>query len=201
MIWKDGIALRGGQSEPPAYHAYQATNYQGVGLSLLQATRLKYIITNYGVTQNGVANAIWAITNTGGAQNSVYLDAVDNAASDGSEGNMVFMLASNSSYQNMIVWKPDVACTLTAFAGNDLDVCEGENTTLSGTANGGTAPYSYQWTVGSPITYQAENGTVGGGAQIENVETPFGGTGYIEYYQNIGEYFEMPHNNCRIWLV
>ena len=184
--------IEGDKSEPPAYLTYNNTNYLGVGLTALQAAKIGYILSKYSVTANGVANAIWAITNTGGSQNTIYSEAVNNASVDGSELGLLFLISTNSSYQNMVVWKPSIGCTLTVEAGENQPICEGSSTTLNASTTNGAAPFVYQWSDGTTNTYQAENGTVGGGAQKENIDTPFDGTGYIEYYAAIGEYFEIP---------
>ncbi len=188
---------------PTAYTRYTRTNYSGVGISALQAARLNWIVCNYAYNQSGVAQAVWAITNTtGGLRNTIYNQAVSAVPSaDGSQTNMVFYKSSISTFQDMIQWECQNSCNVTARAGSDKTICEGASTTLSASGSNGTFPYTYSWSegisttsAGSAITVQAESGNVGGGARVESVQSNYNGSGYVEFYAANGEYSEVTVN-------
>ncbi len=184
---------------PNAYTQYTRTNYSGVGLSALQAARLNWIICNYPFNQSGVAYAVWAITETGGERNAIYNEAVSAITSaDGSQNSLVFYKSSVSTIQDMIQWECQSSCNITARAGSDKTICEGESVTLSAAGSNGTSPYSYSWSEGGSsennITVQAESGSAGGGALIESVQGGYNGSGYVEFYAANGEYSEVTIN-------
>ncbi len=193
--------IDGNLSSPPQWNLYTETNYQGVGISALTASRLNWIICNYDYNASEVAVAIWYLTNTGGSSNSITIAAQNAVTSaDGSENSMIFYKSNNSSYQDMVEYECRSTCNIVANAGSNETICSGESVELNGSANSGSSPYTYNWGGnnggGSTLTEEAENGIVGGGAHVDNVQANYSGTGYIEFNSNIGEYVQMTVNGA-----
>ena len=188
--------IDGNKATPVAYNAFNTANYTGVGLTALQAARLKYLMCKYNIDQEGVAHAVWYITNTGGLNNLIYNDAVNNATVDGTEASLRFVKSETTTYQNMVVWECS-SCSVGVNAGNDQSICGSGQVTLTANASSGKSPYTYQWSnQGQQMEqiYPAENAQVGGGAVIESVQSNYRGSGYVEFYAANGEYVQFQVN-------
>ena len=186
--------INGNLSVPPFYNNYSITNYEGVGLTALTACRLNWILCNYNFNNTGVAEAIWALTNTGGRTNSIYFAATNNVpAINGAQNSAKFYKSTNPSYQNMIEWSCQSPCTATVSISGYTGICAGNSETLTAKAVNGDAPYSYVWYSSSNIqTIQAEAGTVGNGAQFQIIQQNFHGSSYVEFFNTNGEYVNIP---------
>ncbi|MEZ5024856.1 MAG: hypothetical protein R2728_16660, partial [Chitinophagales bacterium] len=190
--------IDGDLSAPGAYtqYTFAAVGYSEMGLTALKAARLNWIICNYSYDASGVSAAVWYITGTGGSNNSIAQAAAAAVpTADGSQNSMTFYKSSSPSVQDMVKWECQTGCQTTVNAGNDETICTGETVTLSASASNGASPYTYYWSEnGTQTTVQAESGSYGSGATKETVQSNYNGTGYIEFYQTNGEYFQVTVN-------